>query len=57
MWRKNLLLYYVEVVLKYRVEEKEVAHETFWVKEAVDGYLLDTEEVVSVSKPIVINEG
>ena len=50
-------MYCVEVVLKYRVEEKEIAHKTFWVKEAVDEYLLDTEEVVSISKPIVINEG
>jgi len=50
-------MYYVETVVKYRVEHKENAYEPYWLREAIEACLEGEEEVVSISKPIVINEG
>ena len=50
-------MYYVEAVVKIRIEDKHAAYEPYWLREAIEAYLEGEEEVVSVSKPIVINEG
>ena len=51
-------MYYVETVVKIRIEEKiSCANVPFWLREAIEAYLEGEEEVVSISKPIVINEG
>jgi len=50
-------MYYVEAVVKIRVEDKQAAHEPYWLREAIEAYLEGEEEVVSISKPTVINEG
>ena len=38
-------------------DSKQAAYEPYWLREAIEDYLEGEEEVVSVSKPIVINEG
>jgi predicted DNA-binding protein len=50
-------MYYVEAVVKIRVEEEMNAEEPYWLREAIEAYLEGEEEVVYISKPIVINEG
>ena len=50
-------MYYVEAVVKIRIEHPQAAYEPYWLREAIEAYLEGEEEVVSVSKPIVINEG
>jgi len=65
-------MYYVETKIKFRVEheknardlwwireviEQYNARELWWIREAIEQYLEGQEEVVSIDKPNVINEG
>ena len=50
-------MYYVEAVVKIRIEDRQAAYEPYWLREAIEAYLEGEEEVVSISKPMVQNEG
>jgi len=50
-------MYYVETKIKFRVEHEKNARELWWIREAIEQYLEGQEEVVSIDKPNVINEG
>ena len=41
-------MYYVEAVVKIRIEDKQAAYEPYWLKEAIETYLEGEEEVLSI---------